>query len=101
MKTKKNKKHLDFYYKCMETGRLPGGDGLCKEALLGRISESLLSKIDPMNLCWQYRSNNYEELFGDICLPYWGSDDSLWRRGQFTPLRQTIVLLMAAMNNEL
>lgn len=35
------------------------------------------------------------------CTVYWGSNSADSKAGVYTPLRQTLVLLCAAMNNEL
>lgn len=90
-------KHLDFYFKCMESGELPYA-GLCYCAARRLISKKLLDIIEP----------SFEDDFNlrneGLSFGYWSSglllNDSN-KFFQFTPLRQTIVLFMAAMNNEL
>lgn len=89
------KKYLPLYEKWMETGRIPN-NGLCNS-----IGSRKLSVFRP--------SRKYSEArgyFHDYW--YWGYDgkanynlrlDYKWHK--FTPLRQTIVLLMAAMAGEL
>jgi hypothetical protein len=84
---KKKTKYLDFYNKCMETGKIPT-NGLC----LCFKNDKLFALMDP---------DNGERL------SYWGFDrdkfaspmESVWF--EFTPTRQNAVLLMAAMNDEL
>lgn len=99
------KKHLNFYKRCMATGMLPidslgdsiyefghHGDnngGLCGCADAGLIDRNVLLMFEP-----------------DTGEPYWGLGDYEYSslketRLRFTPLRQTIVLFMAAINNEL
>ncbi len=90
-------KYLKFYEDCMVTGFLPRKAGLCRE-----FTHKELKLIKPTtkerNIL---RKENYFS-------GYWGSGfhftdypDSSILCGGFTPLRQTIVLLLAAMNNEL
>lgn len=99
----KNKKHLAFYTKCMETGKMPM-PGLCyvvddkRYRLDGEISAELLTIMSP----------TAPDL---LRLRHDGLSTSFWASGfpnghqenmcYFTPLRQTVVLFMAAMNNEL
>lgn len=94
-KAKKVKKHLRFYEFCMEIGELPAY-GLCVCAKRGYID----------NLIWE----EYMIPLGNASLidfTYWGYDGKFFNRGnytyatKFTPLRQTIVLLMAAIKGEL
>lgn len=91
--------HLDFYNHCMKTGELPF-EGLCICAHRDIISKELLDLFEPSEeeidlLAWQqlcttmWASGCREEDVSDECMI------------GFTPLRQAIVLLMAAMNNEL
>jgi hypothetical protein len=79
-------KHLDFYYKCLEEGKMPES-GLC--------------------LCENYIDH---DLLFNVFKPYQAPYLSYWAAGyknsddyeyQFTPLRQNIVLLMACLNGEL
>lgn len=94
----RNKKHLAFYNKCLETNQLPKSDGLCSCARAGLISKKLLDLLRP---------NDEDSLLlrdTGMAYGYWGSglsinDDNKYK--QFTTLRQTLVLFMAAMNNEL
>lgn len=92
-------KHLDFYKECMKTGKLPEADacnsnpwgGLCQASDKKIISKELLNLFEPL----------------DCTFGWWGVGDKqikytlLERLEAFTPLRQTIVLFMAAINNEL
>lgn len=93
------KKHLEFYKHCMECGTLPLNSlnsinyygGLCGCADMGMIDPALF------------------DLFNQFSGTYWayGQDTEVSEYDQymnhlaFNPLRQTIVLFMAAINNEL
>lgn len=86
--------HLEFYYKCMESGLIPNA-GLC-----------LCKGIDNQKLLLFEPPDNHKINSASNCLSsaYWASGlryDDINRCHKFTPLRQTIVLFMAAMNNEL
>jgi hypothetical protein len=76
------KKYLPLYYKWSETGRLPY-DGLCicfgKDKLF-----RLLRPTEEIPLYWGYQG-------GDV-VDYW----TIERHYAFNPLRQNIVLFMAA-----
>lgn len=84
------KKYLPLYKKWMKTGELPVS-GLCS-AFHG---DRLFNLIDPengqMDTYWGYDGLQTQHT--------WINDQDL--ACKFTPFRQTIVLLMAAMNNEL
>lgn len=91
------KKHLKFYKQCMETGELPQEStagwyfgGLCGCASVGLVSQEIFDLFLP---------TQYGYMAG-----YWAvgnSEDLDVMIHGFTPLRQTIVLFMAAINNEL
>lgn len=87
MSKKKTGKHLQFYMHCVQNGEMPR-PGLCKCSWGDYISEELLMLFKPEDV----------GIFS-----YWASlkikkyDDCY----KFNELRQTIVLLMAAINNEL
>lgn len=90
--------HLDFYIKCMNDGKLPR-EGLCRcyKYIDSEMLEDLFSPDD----------NDFKELRGKgMCQTYWASeaavdDFSDQCTVSFGPLRQTIVLFMAAINDEL
>lgn len=87
------KKYLTLYYEWMKTGRLPGGCGLCAEfynALDYDDYQDFIKYIHPQGEDWY--AINFAE--------YWGSGICDPQLGKFTPLRQTILLFMAAMNGE-
>lgn len=95
----KNKKHLEFHKQCMETGLIPVGfasDNTYYGGLCQSVDEGLIDK-EKFDL---FSEGQYDR-------NYWGHEDaeisfSFHRlRSEYTPLRQTIVLLIAAMNNEL
>ena len=85
MAKKKTGKHLQFYMDCIRKGKMPNY-GLCSCAKMGYLDYYLLQDFRPTN-CLYYS--------------YWASGDRYDRCFKFTPLRQTIVLLMACLNNEL
>ena len=85
----KKKKDLPLYEKWMETGEIPGS-GLCasfREVGMSyyELDDNFLTNKEVFKLRGWYASGL------DTCSGV----------GQFTPLRQTIVLFMAAMNDEL
>lgn len=94
-------KHLAFYKECMETGELTytgPGSGLCQSARDGHIDQDLLRYFEP----------DADQVFileaENLSNGWWASglkrnDDEKYTA--FTPLRQTIVLFMAAINGEL
>lgn len=88
-------KYLEYYEKAMKTGKLVNGNGLCGEHLFN------LELIRPTT----------EERVEYALNAYWASGysvddwDNMSKRHEtqckFTPLRQTIVLLLAAEAGEL
>lgn len=84
---KKKGKHLQFYMYCMKNGRMPF-IGLCRCAYYNIISSDILDKYFT------------PEDFSDA-ISFWASGEKGDREFVFTKLRQTIVLFMAALNNEL
>jgi len=86
-------KYLKFHFDCLESGVLPS-DGLCN-SLLGNS----IQLFEPTDL-------DFKRLFKEgLPVAYWGCGcryGSLYERAyKYTPLRQTIVLFLAAMNGEL
>lgn len=89
MAKKKIGKHLQFYMDCMrDRNRLMPCHGLCRCALLDYICGDVLEKYFT------------PEDFSDA-ISFWASGKKGDCEFIFTPLRQTIVLFMAAINNEL
>lgn len=80
-------KHLKFYYESMNDDIMPFS-GLCNCVVQGYLDRETFYLMEPENM----RGS----------MAYWASGDKD-RSYQhiFTPLRQTIVLFMAAINNEL
>ncbi len=93
-KTKKGK-HLRFYINCMINNEMPH-TGLCSCGDNRFIDSEMLH---------QYFTPNDEEneLLNqqNVSRMYWGSDSENFKLSMFTTLRQTIVLFMAAIKNEL
>lgn len=82
-------KYLELYYKWMESGKLPI-DGLCRCFPKNELFR-LMIPVSPMYVL-------YCGYMGDIItIEYWEGD----RYKDFSPLRQNIILFLAAMNNEL
>ena len=106
MKTKQ-KKYLALYKKWLETGKLPKGLGLCNE--FGKFDSTKGVRVyhdelfplfveDQVFVYW-----GFEDGFGEKeLLANWGNESVMTEmRSSFTPLRQTILLFMAALNEEL
>jgi hypothetical protein len=91
----KKKKYLSLYYLWMEKEMLPKREGLCTE----------FGDYDALNNKWYFRRNPLfllmmPEAYEHGRTGFWaGSNQDDWWK--FNDLRQNIVLLMAAMNNEL
>lgn len=95
-------KHLDFYNKCIETGKLPDyglGTGLCGAAKMGLICNERLRVFQPTD-------DDNEELERErLSLGWWGSglpphNHNLIEEKEmgFTSLRQTIVAFMSVID---
>jgi hypothetical protein len=86
MAKKKIGKHLRFYMNCMKNGEMPRA-GLCACAWNDYLMEESLMLFKPddagMFSYWGSEKKGYDECY------------------TFTKLRQTIVLFLAAINNEL
>jgi hypothetical protein len=94
-------KHLDFYKKCVKDGnRMPYHYGHYNGGLCGIAYNSDLIDKELLEL--------FRPIGADV-LKYETAQSGFWGYGkigfnyatEFTALRQTIVLFMAAMNNEL
>lgn len=91
-------KHLDFYMQCMNNNEtMPyifviGHWGrLCSIKDAGLIDEEIFKLFSANQLKYQYWADDNIYNHAYACI----------NRFKFTKLRQTIVLLMAAINNEL
>jgi hypothetical protein len=97
---KKRTKHLDFYNECMKSGKMKRlfgiHYGLCNVAVHDRIDGDLLDKYFRPNE--QERDKLREKGKSTV---YWASGSKKDKMGEFTKLRQTIVLFMAAIKGEL
>lgn len=92
---KKKTPFLDFYKRCIETGSIKGE--VANWVIRAGAGGLCLSSI---------RHRRTFKLFGNNKSNYWGYGKGYGRISckvmyDFTPLRQTIVLLCAALNNEL
>lgn len=91
---KKIGKHLQFYIDCHKNKELPGF-GLCYCARHGHIDSSIFELFEP-TIC------DEDNLIAEgHDLSYWASGDEGINAFKFTPLRQSIILFMAAINGEL
>lgn len=89
-------KYLEFHYECLKTGNLPT-NGLCR--CLGESNiEIMVPTNDDLNRLKEEK----------LPIGYWGCDNIDWTDNydydyltNYTPLRQNIVLFIAAMNGEL
>ncbi len=88
-------KYLTFYNKCIKDGKMPH-EGLCRCF----PSDKKLDLLTPKTVNeFPFYSNP-----DSIKWAYWAADgegSGYQSDFKFTPLRENIVLLMAAMNNEL
>lgn len=90
------KKLITLYKEWMDGGELPE-DGLCNSLFYTKYHECL-DMFEPTD------DELIELAASGLSQSYWGSGlkaDCNDRYYAFTPLRQTIVLLICAMNNEL
>lgn len=94
MSKKKIGKHLQFYMDYFNKEHMPGY-GLCFLSRHGYISDELLELFEP--------NGPETDILGQAGrdTAYWASDSDDPMMFKFTSLRQTIVLFMAAINNEL
>jgi hypothetical protein len=100
-------KHLEFYKQCMQTGYMPNewhgfGTGLCGAADHQQIDKDILNLFSPT------KEDMYRLWDHGLSTGWWGYEGDAWdyaswpeRSFGFTTLRQTIVLFMAAINDEL
>lgn len=87
MQKNKTGQHLQFYMDWMPSGLMPHV-GLCRCALLNIISANILQEyFEP------------DDFYSTVT--FWASGENGDFQYIFTPLRQTIVLFMAAINNEI
>lgn len=99
---KKKTPYLDFYKECMKTGEITNRNSDWKECGLcySPVGGELLKEFKPLK-DEEYGGGEYNHAFWGSGLPFTSKKNRrLCERG-FTPLRQTIVLFMAAMEGEL
>lgn len=91
-----NEKYIQFYMSCIESGILPD-HGLCS---CHGIDENRLSLFQPIALdLIELRSERKP-------VGYWANGETIYSQSnfemsrRFTPLRQTIVLFMAMLNDK-
>lgn len=94
-KRKKFYDHVKYWNTCMKKSRTIRGYGLCSDALRGHLNKKLLDLFEPTDNDWKWLKWEEKNTI------YWGSDSNLCEWGEFTELRQTIVLFMAAMKKQL
>lgn len=101
-------KYMDFYNRFVELGRmenftspdnLTSGGGLCNSLPEELTSTYIFNYVTPTVEDIQNLTDN------KMCFIYWGSDKAEIKSTknilEFTELRQTLLLLCAAINNEL
>ena len=88
----KKVKYLPLYYEWMETGNIPYKEhrGICGGLCSIFHNDKMFKLINPPNGAGWYWGCSWDD-----------SDRGYAFSTGFTPMRQTVVLLMAAMNNEL
>lgn len=93
---RKKKQHLDFYKSCIENNYQMPCAGLCHCAYRGEyISIEIFAKyLKPTKEELLQIDKEYANSY------FWASGNLSSCRYQFTPLRQTIVLFMAAIAGE-
>lgn len=96
MKKKTPGKHLLFYMDCIGSLKMPCY-GLCDCACVGFIDDIVFDLLLPTN------KELIELQREGLSTFFWasGKPTDFNYLGSFTPLRQTIVLFMACLNNEL
>lgn len=94
MSKKKPGKYLQFYARCIKIGSLPDF-GLCCSLKSELLYLFIPTEEDEDIL----RSEGTSVLFWGSGMSSSSSDYKRWH--SFTPLRQTVVLFMACLNNEL
>ena len=93
---KKKPYYLNCYKKWLSVGSMPD-EGLCICFAHDDLTHSEVKQFEPNDS--DLKQYKIRRKSGGT---YWGSDSSSDPRyHEFTPLRQTIVLFLAAMNNEL
>lgn len=85
-------KYIEFYEQCMATGKMPDS-GLCF-ALPPELNGEILDMVKPTIEDREVLRNEGSPV------NYWGNESYANRLSSFTPLRQTLVLLMAAIAGE-
>lgn len=99
------KKYLDFYYSCLERGGMPDA-GLCY-IFTKKGGEGLVVQPNTKLKIFKPTKEDEETYLKELCydldvdLTYWASGGENSQVCVFTPLRQTIVLFMAAIEGEL
>lgn len=83
-------KYLKFHFECMASNKLPV-NGLC----------NCFKNDDNLKIFEPSEHRSKELYFNGEPYIFWGKDDYSQSANHYSNLRQTIVLLMAAMNGEL
>lgn len=87
-------KLIDLHKEWMEKGNLNGHGGLCNALMRTDYSKHLTIFNPTKKELVTHANDGYSAV-------WWGEKESDIRWGAYTPLRQTIVLLICAMNDEL
>lgn len=91
---------LDFYKKCLKDGDLGNMRNYPDMKSFG-LCASFVGGIEEFDLLEPTFNDSSTTIRKNHCLAYWASNSVKPLHRQFTPLRQNIVLFIAAMRNEL
>lgn len=98
-----NQSFLEFYYMCIEDGGVLPDRGLCR-----CFSEEILFPLSPLTYSINDKGWAIQTPRAEDAQEYWGYGEGDYfnvthsvKTCTFTPLRQNIILLLAAINNEL
>ena len=91
---KKNKGYLDYYKEWMEKGGMPDY-GLCNSLPKKLLKKRLFDLLRPTML----NINDLKE--EGLPTMFWGSGSMKYRLHDLSPLRETILILAAILNDEL
>jgi hypothetical protein len=96
-----NKSFLDIYKKWAKKGKMTEIDGQTVSGLCDLFDTDKRNYSELFDLMKPTESDFFQLQLESKNIYCWASDSNEYKWFEFTPLRQNIVLLMAAMNNEL
>lgn len=86
--------YLEFYEQCMIVGKMP------KKGLCNALPKNLKNTQNIFGIVRPTKQDETELVARKLPCSYWGLEDWKYEYDDFTPLRQTLVLLMAAIAGE-